>query len=672
MQTKTLTDGGICVQLAYDDTEHILMQKAACVRPAEKQVQWQEFEFIAFIHFGINTYTNKEWGDGTESPELFNPMNFDADQWVRTIKEAEMKAVILTCKHHDGFCLWPSRYTEHSVKHSPWREGKGDVVREVADACQKYGIKMGIYLSPWDRHEQTYGSGEAYNTYYKNQLTELLTEYGEIVDVWLDGACAEGPNGKKQVYDWQGYFSHIHQLAPNATITGMGPDVRWCGNEAGAGREHEWSVVPVPGFSEDVYTSQESAEAFPHHNYTLAMTEDLGSTDTLKKHAKTGDWLCWYPAQVDTSIRPGWFYHPHEDQMVKSLSKMLKIYDQSVGNNAQLLLNLPPTPEGLLHEVDVKRLRELGEVLRRTYAYNLADEATIVQTYEGDEAVWTLTFESPVVFNTLVLGENIRKGQVVEAFEVAIKKDGVWHIMTTGSIIGYKQLLRLTQQGTLQVEAIRIRVTKLRGVPDLNLIGVYKAPIIVSAPEIKGDDKGNITIETCIPAQIYYTLDGQEPTQQHQHYIGPFELPRGGTVKAVAYYEEVPDGYFVEAHTVASGIFGVPISERTKLIEGHCVIEADLGQAECIEGFTMMPIQDGYDFNYNVSQYSFAVSMDGEAWHYVKEKQYFHNISHNPILQIEHFEEKTTARFVRFEAHDGLSGNACIVVGPISVLRAGQ
>jgi len=222
------------------------LRRAAHVKPSPQQAAWQELEFTCFAHFGINTFTDREWGDGQEHPRLFNPTQFDARQWARTCREAGMKLRILPAQHPDGFCLWPSQYTEHSVKSSPWRNGRGDVVKEVADACREHGIKFGVYLSPWDRHEKTYGS-DAYNDYYKKQLRELLTNYGEITEVWWDGACGEGPNGRRQEYDWDGYIRVVRELQPNAVIFGMGPDVRWVGNEDGLARESEWSVLPKRG-----------------------------------------------------------------------------------------------------------------------------------------------------------------------------------------------------------------------------------------------------------------------------------------------------------------------------------------------------------------------------------------------------------------------------------------
>lgn len=479
-EVRQLAYGGTVVRLDAADSVEQIVEKVVQVYPARRQIEWQALEFIAFIHFGVNTYTDKEWGDGTESPSLFNPVDFDARQWVRAMKDAEMKGVILTCKHHDGFCLWPSKYTEHSVKNSPWRDGKGDVVREVSDACREIGIKFGIYLSPWDRHEPRYGDSDRYNEYYRNQLTELLTQYGEVFEVWLDGACGEGPNGKKQIYDWRSYYELVRKLQPQATITGMGPDARWCGNEAGIGRENEWSVVPVPGVGDgEAHESDHTAVAFPKHNYTLATAKDLGSRHILEQHAKNGDRVCWYPAQVDVSIRPGWFYHQNEDQKVKSLKHMMDIYYGSVGGNAQLLLNLPPTPRGLIHQEDVSRLQGVGEVIRKTFNKDLLEGASQVITTDGYTQMITLTSKEVMTFNTLMLQEDIQEGQRVEEFTVEVEKDKVWESVATGTVIGYKKLIRLDDEVPVTTSKIRIHITQSRAVPMIRKIGAFKAPIIM-------------------------------------------------------------------------------------------------------------------------------------------------------------------------------------------------
>lgn len=329
--------------------------------PSERQLAWQQTEFYAFVHFTVNTFTDREWGDGTEPESCFNPTRLDAMQWAESIRAAGMRGAILTCKHHDGFCLWPSRYTEHTVANSPWKDGKGDVVREFADACRKCGLKFGVYLSPWDRNSSLYGSGKAYDDYFVNQLEELLTGYGEIFSVWFDGACGEGPNGRKQVYDWERYYAVIRRLQPGACISVCGPDVRWCGNEAGHTRASEWSIVP--GRMQDTEkikenSQQEDSEEF-RQRAIRAEDEDLGSREAVRGEKE----LIWYPAEVNTSIRPGWFYHAAEDDQVKSLEELIHVYENSVGGNATFLLNIPPTPEGLFHERDVERLKELGDYI---------------------------------------------------------------------------------------------------------------------------------------------------------------------------------------------------------------------------------------------------------------------------------------------------------------------
>ena len=272
------------------------------VRPSARQIAWQKMEFYAFVHFGMNTFTNRDWGTGNEDPKHFHPTEFDPGQWVAACKSAGMTGLILTCKHHDGFCLWPSKLTDHCVRNSAWKSGDGDVVREVADACRAGGIEFGVYLSPWDRHEATYGDCAAYNRFFTGQLEELLTSYGPVFCIWFDGACGEGPNGKRQVYDWDAYYATIRRLQPDAVISVCGPDTRWCGNEAGQCRKNEWSVVPA--VLQDVEKIEQKSQKVDDGQFSRRITsadDDLGSRDAIR-HAGP---LVWYPAEVNTSIRPG-------------------------------------------------------------------------------------------------------------------------------------------------------------------------------------------------------------------------------------------------------------------------------------------------------------------------------------------------------------------------------
>jgi alpha-L-fucosidase len=472
------------VRIGPSDAISDLIGKAARVVPSERQLRWQALEFQAFVHFGMNTFTNREWGEGTEDPKLFDPTDLDANQWVEAVKAAGIRGLIVTAKHHDGFCLWPTRFTEHSVKNSPWREGKGDVVGEVATACGKAGLAFGVYLSPWDRHEPTYGDSPRYNEHFKNQLRELLTNYGEISEVWFDGACGEGPNGKRQVYDWAGYFALIRELQPGAVISIMGPDARWIGNEAGVTRESEWSVIPVIGF--DDLPDEKNPGGIAHID---AQAQDLGSMEKIAAVAKQGGRLLWYPGQVDVSIRPGWFYHAAEDDKVKTLDHLLDIYYTSVGGNAQFLLNIPPDKRGRIHENDVRRLKELGDRLRATFAVNLAEgskteSGTEIILVDGIDArgrptgysergvdVFSCSLGEARTFNVAMLLEDIRQGQHVEEFVIEVwegagavtdrdllEQTG-WREIARGTTIGWKKLLRFP---TVTTQWVRVRILKSR------------------------------------------------------------------------------------------------------------------------------------------------------------------------------------------------------------------
>lgn len=402
-------------------------------KPTSQQFAWQEMEVIAFAHFGINTFTDREWGEGKEDPKLFNPTALDARQWVRALKPAGVKLLILTAKHHDGFCLWPSRYTEHSVKNSPWRDGKGDVVREVAKACRAEHIKLGLYLSPWDRHEPTYGNSPAYNEHFRNQLRELLTDYGPVAEVWFDGACGEGPNGKRQEYDWPSYYRVVRELQPKALIAICGPDIRWVGNEDGLARENESSVQP----------SDKSAEEIAAH------------PDQAHR---------WYPAECDVSIRPGWFYHATEDGKVKSLAQLTEIYHRSVGRNAVLLLNVPPDRRGLIHENDARRLREMGEEINRRYHRSIAET-------RGKGDVVELKLRQSTMLDSAVLMEDIRQGERVKGFALEGLVNGEWKELATGPVIGHK---RIVQFAPAEVSRVRLRVTAAAASPIIRKLAVYR------------------------------------------------------------------------------------------------------------------------------------------------------------------------------------------------------
>ncbi|WP_439853196.1 alpha-L-fucosidase [Bacteroides fragilis] len=448
---------------------------AARLVPTPQQLEWQQMELTAFLHFGINTFTGREWGDGKENPALFNPTDFDAEQWVRSLKEAGFKMAILTAKHHDGFCLWPTKTTGHSVAASPWKDGKGDVVRELRDACDKYGIKFGVYLSPWDRNASCYGDSPKYNEFFIEQLTELLTNYGEVHEVWFDGANGEGPNGKKQEYDWTAILSTIRRLQPRAVTAIMGDDVRWVGNERGLGRETEWSAtVLTPG---TYARCEEQNKALG----VKATSKDLGGRDMLV-NAKE---LFWYPSEVDVSIRPGWFYHQQEDNQVKSLKHLTDIYFKSVGYNSVLLLNIPPDQRGRISDADVNRLKEFADYRKEIFTDNRVKGGLKAWTARpGDTRVYQLKPKSEI--NVVMLREDISKGQRMEAFIVeALTADG-WKEIAKGTTVGYKRLIRIP---AVEARQLRVKVDACRLAANISEVAAYYArPLEESAAKENWND----------------------------------------------------------------------------------------------------------------------------------------------------------------------------------------
>ncbi len=462
---------------------------AAEVIPSHRQLEWQKLEMYAFCHFGTNTFTGREWGDGTAPASVFNPKKLDARQWAKEIKNAGLKAIILTCKHHDGFCLWQSEYTDYCMKNSPYKNGKGDVVKEVSDACREYGLKFGVYLSPWDRNNTSYGKGEEYDKYFVNQLTELATKYGDVFCFWFDGACGEGKNGKKQIYNWNLYFDVIRELQPNAVINICGPDVRWCGNEAGKSRESEWSVVPCV-VSEQSYTAKRSQqEDSPDFAKRINTTEqDLGSRRAIEGCRS----FIWYPTEVDVSIRPGWFYHRREDFRVKSLKKLMHIYWGSVGGNSSLLLNIPPNKDGLFSKADVRALRKFGDELRAEFPENLAvnckatassslddkhraDNLFIENEYwqcgAGDEKPEIIIdFSNSIVADKIVLKENIATGQQIESFDIYADNGSGFTKICSSTVIGAKRICRFEKQ---KINRIKIVITSYRVKATLSSVELY-------------------------------------------------------------------------------------------------------------------------------------------------------------------------------------------------------
>lgn len=453
--------------------------------PSPRQLRWHQMEFYGFIHFTVNTFTDKEWGYGDEAPTLFNPSDFDAEQIVRTARDAGMKGLILTCKHHDGFCLWPSKYTDHSVKNSPWRNGRGDVVKEISDACRKFGLKFGVYLSPWDRNHKNYGRSE-YLTYFRNQLRELLTGYGPVFEIFLDGA--NGGDGfyggaretrridRETYYDWPTTWQLVRTLQPDACLfSDAGPDVRWAGNEQGVAGDPNWLTLNredfVPGWADPAR---------------------LNRGDRPGTH--------WVPAECDVSIRPGWFYHQKEDGRVRSARNLVDLYYSSVGRGASLLLNLAPDRRGQIPVTDVESLRKFRRLLDATFAKDLTKGAKATASNSrgnGDprfsprnvidgrrDTYWatedqlqtpelTLDLGREVTFNVVRLREYLPLGQRVEGFALDTWENGQWQEFASGTSIGNSRLVRGKSVTTRRV---RLRITQAPVCPAISEVGLFAEP----------------------------------------------------------------------------------------------------------------------------------------------------------------------------------------------------
>ncbi|TDW47881.1 alpha-L-fucosidase [Flavobacterium sp. 270] len=665
--------------------------------PTQKQVDWQEMEFYAFVHFSLNTFTNKEWGFGDESPQLFNPTQLDVRQWARVVKEAGMKGIILVAKHHDGFCLWPSAYTERSVKNSPWQNGKGDVVKELAAACKEYNLKLGLYLSPWDRNSADYGKPE-YVTYFRNQLKELLTNYGDVFEMWFDGANGGdgyygGANETRKIntltyYNWDETYKLIYKLAPKTLVWGVGPsEARWIGNEDGRAGKTNWSLL------------RQKDELAGKVHYTEFMS---GHEDGEK----------WVPGEADVSIRPGWFYHSVEDDKVRSLDEMVDIYYESIGRNATLLLNLPVDRRGLVNENDEARLKELVATIKSDFKKELlagtkvsADnvrgksiEFAPKNVIDGNKnSYWatddnvtkasiTFEFAKPTDIDRVLLQEDIKLGQRVKAFTVEAKVDGNWKTIASETTIGYKRILRLDRVKAL---ALRINITDSKASIVISNIQAYNAPTFVRIPEIQRDKNGLFTLKSEEGNQIYYTLNGNKPSEKSTLYTKPFQYNKAVEIKAIARNskEKINSAMKTAKYGISKenwkiiSISSGDLKSADRIIDGNPNTDwgfgsetnklpqeviIDMGTLLKIKGFTYIPQQVGSNLNL-ISNYEFYTSSDNVNWTKQSEGE-FSNIKHNPIEQVKLF-VGVQARYLRFVATAAVSKGQSVSIAEINVVE---
>ena len=593
------------VAFPADATAAEKIEMASRLVPTPQQLEWQRMELTAFLHFGVNTFTGREWGDGTEDPAIFNPTSLDCEQWVRTLKESGFKMAIITAKHHDGFCLWPTKTTRHSVASSSWKGGKGDVVRELRDACKKYGIKFGVYLSPWDRNASCYGDSPAYNQFFIEQLTELLTNYGEVHEVWFDGANGEGPNGKKQIYDWDAILKTIRRLQPKAVTAIMGDDVRWVGNEKGIGRETEWSATALtPGIYPRSGEQNKELGIF-------GKAKDLGGRDIVARATE----LFWYPSEVDVSIRPGWFYHADQDKQVKSLNHLTDIYFKSVGYNSVLLLNIPPDLRELINENDVQRMKEFSSYLKKTFASNYVLKGN--EAWHGTSGtVRQYDIQKDALVNAFMIQEDISKGQRVESFLVEAYKDGSWIHMAEGTTVGYKRLVRFSDT---RPERIRVTIRSARGVANVAAVGLFYAePLADKNEEVRLGD---------VPVDGWQVVGGNADSR-----------------KAI-------DG---DRKTVWRA------SALTPLV-------VDMGDKVEVSGFSYAP-SIGEDLTGTIYKYAFYVSLDGQSWTKCEASGEFSNIMHNPVPYFVRFGKTYPARYFKLEPLSEINNKNVVTVGEVGIL----
>lgn len=667
--------------------------------PTAGQLAWHDMEMYAFIHFTINTFTGKEWGFGDESEELFNPSDFNADDIVKTLADSGFKGVVLTCKHHDGFCLWPTRTTKHSVASSPWKQGKGDVVKEISQACKKYGLKFGVYLSPWDRNAASYGTPEYINM-YRTQLKELATNYGPVFMAWFDGANGGDGyyGGKKEkrsidrstYYQWDKTWGDLKKMQPRAVVfSDVGPDVRWVGNESGFANYPCWATltpqssepgkVPAPGMCQ-------------YHLNT----------------AGTMDGKYWIPAEADVSIRPGWFWHEHENNQVRTPENLLELYFNSVGRGANLNLNVPPDRNGRIHEADKKALAGFRALLDDLYSRNFAAGAKMsasssmngygaenvldrkrttywVATGKDSQPSVTLKLPGEATFDVIRLAEPVQLGQRVRKFRVDVKEGGQFVKWLEGSSIGARVILK----GRLvTTDEVRVTLEENRAVPALSEVSLWQYPAILHAPKVRYDRNGQVTLSTTTGAVTRYTTDGTEPGPQSPVYEKSFALPKGGMVKAVSELRGKSSSVAAEVVPIPTKDWKVLAGERAAsapelafdgdpntLWNTHAesgeiappqALDIDMGRDVNVAAVVYTPRTNSA--RGTVDQYAVYLSQDGRNWGAPVAEGEFSNIRANPVPQQIALKAPAKARYLRFVAKRVLEGNH-VAVAELGVLE---
>lgn len=713
------------IPVDQDDTSDSIIIKAAHVVPTPNQLEALKDEFIAFIHFGPNTFTRMEWGSGMEDPQIFDLHNLDTDQWCQAMKAAGMTKVIFTAKHHDGFCLWQTRYTKHGLMSSPFKEGKGDVLKELSESCHKYGLKLAVYLSPADLYqienpEGLYGNlsektertiprpvegrpfenkttfqfvVDDYNEYFLNQLFELLTEYGPIYEVWFDGAHPKRKGG--QTYDYMAWKKLIRTLAPEAVIFGK-EDIRWCGNEAGGTRSTEWNVIP---YLEDPNQM---------NSFGDLTAKSLGSREDLLK----GKYLHYQPAETNTSIREGWFYRDENTQKVRSADDVFDMYERSVGGNSIFLLNIPPNREGKFSQEDVGVLEEVGKRISTTYRNNLLNGARIskklldgdILTSEllsADQAFVEINTAEPITINRFSVSEAISThSERIEKCALDVWEKDAWQEVATATNVGYKRILRFP---AVTGSKFRFRVLESRLEPAIAEVGAFYYENRPPQLEFHRNMEGLLSIQPKVhdfgwkphgedananinsDMQIRYTLDGTEPTSSSSLYEGPFYF-EGGEVKARAFVNE-------NAGSISSANIGIVKKDWKLLASGHQAeghnrelafdensktywksegkgthfLSIDLAREEKLAGFIYTPPTNFADGM--IEEGLLLSSTDGKKWEII-ETFNFGNLINDPSPRLQYFKAPVTTRFIRIESRVIAGAKTSAAIAEVDFLKA--
>ncbi|WP_288789274.1 alpha-L-fucosidase [uncultured Elizabethkingia sp.] len=700
------------IAITPTDSKELIIEKAAHVIPTKNQLDALRNEFIAFIHFGPNTFTHMEWGNGMEDPKIFDLKELDTDQWCKSLKDAGMKMVILTVKHHDGFVLWQSRYTDHGIMSTNFRNGKGDILRDLSKSCQKYGLKLGLYLSPADLYQIENPKGlygnlsqytkrtiprevpgrpfsnktkfefevDDYNEYFLNQLFEILTEYGPIHEVWFDGAHPKTKGGQK--YNYEAWKKLIHTLAPKAVIFGQG-DVRWCGNEAGVTRKTEWNVLP--------FNNKDLTEIT---GLTDWEEDNIGRRDRLYD----AHFLHYQQAEVDTSIREGWFYRDDVYQKVRSADDVFDIYERSVGGNSTFILNVPPNREGKFSDQDVKVLAETGKRIKETYSKDLLQGAKgSKQVLDHNDITYSLLSNNqlivesklPITINRIVLQEAVSThGERVESHAVDAWIGGKWKEIAAATNIGYKRILRFSEVTTRK---IRLRVLQDRGSVAISSIAAYYYKMRPPQLTILQDKTGKVSIDEKKQPfdwknqdkkdikdkdkdfNIYYTTDGSEPGINSLKYNGPFEKEQG-TIKAVAILKGEPGAVQTEVVGIAKNKWKLSESkDGTKNHSAEAAFDAnpktfwqstnqnipqslslDLGALYTLTGMAYTP-QTAFGGGM-MAKGIVEISADGKKWETASAFE-FGNLVNDPSKRDLYFKQAVKARYVRVTAQE-VAGNS--------------